>query len=124
KWLVIEVDGDVIDLGGKVKFQSGNVLISGTHREAIQFLHKAGAFGVDSNPGWCCLTRTQRAEIAFRAADRAVREYAPTALRARGYAEMADKLAALPRIKDYQSAIDGTPAAYAAHAAADAANAA
>ena len=41
KWLVVEVESDsVIDLGGKVKFQQGNVIFCGTFRQAYDLAMK------------------------------------------------------------------------------------
>ena len=45
KWLVAEVNGDVIDLGGKVKFPAANVIFCGSRLDATEFIRNAGAKG-------------------------------------------------------------------------------
>ena len=45
KWLVVRVDGEVVDLGDKVKFKSGWVEFCGTQKDATDFLISKGAKG-------------------------------------------------------------------------------
>lgn len=45
KWLVGEIIGDHIYLGRKIKFRAANVLLTGTRREATDFLQSLGVKG-------------------------------------------------------------------------------
>lgn len=127
-WLVVDVHDElVIGLGDKIKFPRGTVVHCGTRVSAVKYLIDNGALTAASNPAWACLTPAQCVEVAMRAADRTVRKHAPKRLRARGLVEAAERLEALPQIKDLESALkakSASDAAYAASAADAAASAA
>ena len=48
-WLVVAPIGDIVDLGGKVKFESAEVLFAGERMDAIGFLRQQGVS--DALPG-------------------------------------------------------------------------
>jgi hypothetical protein len=44
-WQVVKVSGDIVDLGGKVKFESGYVVHTGDRASATAYIRKMGATG-------------------------------------------------------------------------------
>ncbi len=127
-WIVFRANkSDVVSLDGgdKVKAREGVVLYCGDKLGAIEFLKGAGVLTKGSNPGWCCFTDTQLRELAYRAANRAVKTHAPKALRARKQEALALRMEAIPDIVDRATAVAARDEARsvryaAAYAAADA----
>ena len=115
-FLVVDVPDNEVTLidGDKVKFRRGVVVFCGSRVDAVAYLITHEAMNDKSDPAWACLTPMQCVEVAMRAADRAVRQYAPKRLRARGLVEAAKRLEKLPRIKDRDSARNAANAADAA----------
>jgi len=106
-FLVVRADdADVLRLDGKVKIRRGEVVYCGTREGAVRYLVEHGALTEKSGPAWACLAPQALVTVAMRSADRAVRRYAVERLRQRGRIADADKLAALPEIKDRASALE------------------
>jgi len=114
QWLIIQVDEALVvsvEGGDRVKFPKGDVVYCGTREGAVKILTASGSLSSGSDPAWACLTPDQCRDVALRAADRAVRVYAPQMLRAQGREADALTLESLPEIVDRATAQQAKAAA-------------
>ncbi len=72
-WLVFDsLDSQVISLASKVKTgPRAAVVFSGSQSDAVKYLIAAGALTPASNPGWCCFSAAQCAQLAAMCSERA-----------------------------------------------------